>query len=437
MTPQSAFMICASIRAGQLANLRKLLAKMNNNKITGFADPHNKLIPFGSFERLHFARFSILEALTSEEIRAYGKTPEPWQPMLVFLGDVDGNRDSFLAELVTHAEKGLHQIFSFCDGYPDVNSESLLAWLKAHHVKPAANYVNTLGRTVRQVHEEAALHRILTSHLQQIVETVGRDNTRELRQRLLDHVEIEKFAGRLRLTPPASTPWCWRICNLLNLIAVPLLLLLLLPFIVLFAPVFIIWLFFTERSDPELFIRPDPEHVKKLSAQEDWLVSNQFNVFGDIKPGLVRLWLFKFIMLLTDYAARHIYNHGFLTRIRTIHFARWVFLDDNRRAFFASNYDGSHESYMDDFINKVGWGLNLTFGGAVGYPRTRWLLFEGALREQQFKYTQRRHQLGSEVWYKAYPDLTAVDLQHNSLIRQGVEVRQDSDEQIRAWLSLI
>ena len=124
-------------------------------------------------------------------------------------------------------------------------------------------------------------------------------------------------------------------------------------------------------------------------------------------------------------------------RIRTIHFARWVFMDNNRRVFFASNYDGSHESYMDDFINKVGWGLNIVFSCGASYPTTRWLIKEGAYREQQFKYTQRRHQLPSEVWYKAYPGLTAPDLARNTRIRKGVEIRQTNETEIREWLSLI
>jgi hypothetical protein len=112
-------------------------------------------------------------------------------------------------------------------------------------------------------------------------------------------------------------------------------------------------------------------------------------------------------------------------------------MDNNRRIYFSSNYDGSHESYMDDFINKVAFGLNLVFSNGVGYPSTRWLVKGGAQREQQYKYTLRRHQLPSEVWYKAYPGLTANDLSRNSRIRQGVEIRQSSDEEIREWLSLI
>ncbi len=141
--------------------------------------------------------------------------------------------------------------------------------------------------------------------------------------------------------------------------------------------------------------------------------------------------------MILNYTARHIYNRGFLTRIRTIHFARWVLVDNNRRIFFASNYDGSHESYMDDFINKVAWGLNLVFSNGIGYPATRWLIKGGAEYEQKYKYTLRRHQLPSEVWYKAYPDMTAYDLSRNSRIRQGVEKRQCSDAEVREWLSLI
>ncbi len=435
MTPQSTFMICATVRDGQIKKLRTLLSFMN--KAVGHVNPDNKLLPFGRFDRLHFARFTIIEAKTADEIKAFGVTPRPWQPTLAFLGDCDGDRDSFLAELVAHAEPGLTKIFSFCVGFPDVNSEGLLAWMKAHNVEPKANYVNWIGRTVRQVYEEAALHRSLSACLQQIVDEVGRENTRALRQKLLSHVEMEKHAGRLTLTLPEPTSWAWEIRDQLHKIGIPLILLFLTPLFLVIAPFFFIRLRMLECSDPELVIRPDYKYIQTLSMQEDWDVSNQYNVFGDVKPGLFRLLTFNFILLLTDYIARHVYNHGFLARIRTIHFARWVFMDNNRRAFFASNYDGSHESYMDDFINKAGWGLNLTFSHAVGYPTTTWLIKEGAEREQAFKYTQRRHQLPTEVWYKAYPDLTATDLARNSRIRQGVEIRQTSDANIREWLSLI
>jgi len=33
----------------------------------------------------------------------------------------------------------------------------------------------------------------------------------------------------------------------------------------------------------------------------------------------------------------------------------------------------------------------------------------------------RRHQLPTEVWYNAYPGLSAFDLKRNILIRDGIE----------------
>src|SRR5581483_8809518 len=99
--------------------------------------------------------------------------------------------------------------------------------------------------------------------------------------------------------------------------------------------------------------------------------------------------------------------------------------------------DGSLDSYMDDFINKVAFGLNLVFSNGIGYPRTRFLLNGGARIEQQFKYYLRRHQIPTQVWYKAYPGLTAADLARNTLVREGLEARSATDAEARQWLALI
>jgi hypothetical protein len=434
MTPQSAFMIVATVRDGALAGLRELLSGMN--QLPAFADPDNDLIPFGRFDRLHTARLVVIEAHTIEEIRAFGVTPRPWRPKLAFLGDIDGDVDSFLDQLADRAGTGLDRIFSHCEGFKP-GQRDLRTWMKARNVTPAVNYVNYLGRTVRQIREEAALHRSLAAYLHNSVGKPDDTDIWELRQRLLTHVEWEKHDGRLQLTPSAPTPFGWRVRNTLHKIGIPVVLLLVSPLLLLISPLFFLRLRRLEKSDPELFIRPDRQYVMALASQEDIDVTNQYNVFGDVKPGLFRLWTFKFTLVLVEYFARHLYTRGFLSRIRTIHFARWVFMDDQHRVFFASTYDGSHESYMDDFINKVGWGLNLSFSNGVGYPTTSWLIKQGASREMPFKYTQRRHQLPSEVWYKAYPGMTAVDLHRNSRIREGVELRPESPEEVRQWLSLI
>ena len=126
-----------------------------------------------------------------------------------------------------------------------------------------------------------------------------------------------------------------------------------------------------------------------------------------------------------------------LIRVQTIHFARWVFIDGKTRVVFCSNYDGGHEAYMDDFINKVAWGLNLVFSNGLGWPKTDWLIKRGARREQSFKYYQRRHQLPTQVWYKAYPGLTLLDIRRNQRIREGLQQASVSDDEALEWLKLL
>jgi hypothetical protein len=423
-------MIVANIAEHSLGPLRTLLESMNREP--GVVDPDNPLFPFARFERLHVARFLILQNLLEDELSNLSEAP----PRLLFLGDCDGPADSVIAEMAVLAGPQLRHIFGHCSDFM-CERESLVNWMQQHDVKPAANYINWIGRTVTQIHEEEALHRALSGELRRIVQEIGRDDPRAIRQRLLSFVERETDAGRLTLTPPAPTPVEWWLKNRLHKYGVPLLLLLLSPLFLLLSPYLILRLRTLESSDPELVERPPREHLRRLSDLEDQAVTNPFSAYGEVKPQAFRRYAVRFFLWLLDYAARHVYNRGYLTRVQTIHFARWVMLDNNRRLLFASNYDGSLESYMDDFINKVAWGLNLVFSNGAGYPSTRWLVKEGAEQEQKFKYFLKRRALPTQVWYKAYPGLTAFDLARNSRIREGVQVRQDNDAEIRQWLAQI
>jgi len=434
MIVQSTFMITATIEPGREADLRSLLDTMNQKP--GLADPHNSLVPFYQFSQLHFARFVILEANTNDDIRDYGVEPSVWPPTLSFVGDVDGPRNLFLAELVVRCGDGLRRIFSHCQGFDD-KSDNLLGWLKAHDIKPGANYVNWRGRSVLQIREERALRAALRQQLAREPTQPDAGDPRALRNRLKEFVDEEVASLRLRLTPEPPTPPGFIIANLLHLVGVPLLLLALSPLFLVGAPFYALRLRSLEQSDPENIPRPEPEHIAGLSIQEDHLETNQFNVLGQVKPGYFRNYTLRFLLWIVDYTARHIYNHGYLTRIQTINFARWVMIDNNRRVYFASNYDGSLDSYMDDFINKVGWGLNLVFSNGVGYPRTRWLIKGGAKFEGKYKKTLRRNQLPSATWYKAYPGLNAIEMADNTRIRKGLEKANPSAREIRQWLSLL
>jgi hypothetical protein len=158
---------------------------------------------------------------------------------------------------------------------------------------------------------------------------------------------------------------------------------------------------------------------------------------GSVKPGHVRRWTLSAILTVVNYAARHFVRRGRLGRIRTIHFARWVYLDRKKRMVFFSNYDGTVESYMDDFINKTGFGLNAVFSNGIGYPTTNWLVRDGCKDEQKYKNFLRRHTLRTQVWHKAYPGLTAIDLERNTRVRQGLESSSMNEEEIREWAALL
>jgi hypothetical protein len=255
--------------------------------------------------------------------------------------------------------------------------------------------------------------------------------------RLREFVQSEMAAGRIVLTQPAPTPSWWAVRNFLHLIGMPLLALLASPLLLIAAPFVLLKLRQLEKSDPDPLIRVEETYAEQLSAAEDHDVTNQFTAIGSVKPGLVRVAIAMAVHLVIDYAARHIARPGRLGRVRSIHFARWVFLDDRARLAFFSNYDGSVAAYMDDFINKTGFGLNMSFSNGVGYPRTTWLLFGGCADERKFVEFERRRTLPTQVWYKAYPGLSAVDLERNTRLRQGLESSELNDDEAREWVALL
>ena len=427
MTPQSHFTVVAPLAAGREPALRALLETMNAQP--GLADPFNAVLPFGVFERLHYARFVLLDDDLQADLELIDQPRARLPTVLAFMGDCDGPASELLAAMVSRSAEGLRRVFAHCEGLA-------LAWLLAHDRPIAAAYVNWAGRTVQQIREESALQRALSAHVPRRPLAPGGAALR-LRADLRAFIDHEVAAGRLDLTRPAPTPPVWLIAKLVHLVGVPLVGLILLPLLVVLAPLIALQLRALEKRDPEICPRPHAAALRELQELEDRDVSNQYTAIGPVKPGWFRRALVTVLLVLIDYACRHVFTRGHLARVQTIHFARWVFLDDKARVAFTSNYDGSHQGYMDDFINKVAWGLNLVFSNGVGWPRTRWLIFGGARIEQRFKPYQRRHQVPTQVWYKAYPGLTLGDLWRNQRIRDGLLQPHMSDEQALAWLGLL
>jgi len=433
MTPQGTFMILAPIVLSREAELRSLLDSMNEG--LGSVNPNNPLVPFAQFDTLHFARFVILDDQTLGDLRIYGLPVRTHPLYLAFLGDIDGEEEAFLNELVRRAPDGLRAIFSCCHGFaPDTD---LMAWMKLLRSPASAAYVNTRGRTVRRIREEAALQDAIESHLTSQASSFEGLPPREIHAQLKRFVETEKSAGRLTLSNEEPTPIGWQIRKILHLIGMPLLLLLISPLLILIAPFYLFQLRRLEKADLEPYIVDDDIHFDALAESEDHDVTNPYSALGTLKPGLLRLMTIRGILLVIDYATRHIIQAGRLGRVRTIHFARWVLIGGTERLGFFSNYDGGNEAYMDDFINKLGFGLNIFASNGIDYPRTDWLLMGGSADERRFKEFQRRHTVLTQVFYKAYPGLTAVDLERNTRIRRGLESSSISEQDAREWLALL
>ena len=159
VTPQSAVHGDGAGRARPRARLRELLETMNSKP--GVADPANAVLPFGQFERLHFARLACSTTRPIGDIEAHG-VPRPSLPRLPGVHrDCDGPASECLADLARRAGPG-------CAGSSRTATASTRratcsAWMLAHERPVAANYVNWVGRTVRQVQEESALRQALAA----------------------------------------------------------------------------------------------------------------------------------------------------------------------------------------------------------------------------------------------------------------------------------
>ena len=382
-------------------------------------------VPFEQLTGVHFARIFVLDVGTAAD---GSETPAK----LVWMSDIDAPLERHLRELSELAV--LDALFGHCDGYPEpADAGARRAYLDAHTVSAATAYVNTVGRGLDQVLLERRLRDAIETYLDKHPDLASGHDSVAIREQIRQFVAGDETLSRA-LTPPDPTEASFRRGEKVHLVAVPVVLVVLLPLILIGLPFYAVALRIHETRDVPDERPPDDRHAEDLAAREDHSIQNPFIAAGSIKAGRFRLLTAMGVLCIADYAVRHIFNRADLAGVKTIHFARWVFLDDRRRVVFASSYDGSVESYMDDFIDKVWWGLNAVFSNGVGYPRTRWLLFGGARDERIFKRVLRRRQEPVQLFYSAYPDMTARNLLNNQELRAGLSGTMN-ERQATEWLA--
>lgn len=453
--------------------------------------PH--FIEFGRLTTVHFLRWVLLEP-------ARDARGGPIAASLAFSTDYDGPFEEHVNELVLVAEPALRTIYSFCD--PPPRSESLQAYLSMHIRQEAAFYRGHPGRSTQQIlsvdnQSEEELRLVLELELD-LVQSKGSAVPAVIVERLRQATGRSgwKSAPSSGLPPGIATG---------RLLLVPFAVLILLgilygigtqlfdgiPARVLFtlsAPIAVFALFaalvnlldriehgreqrVVQREgppkevdgsiDPYVADRSDVR-LRMVTELEDRgpLVQNQMTHVVNIKPGMFRLALLRGVMATSNFLTRTLFVRGTLTGLSTIHFARWVLIDDNRRLLFFSNYDFSWESYLGDFIDQASDGLTGIWCNTTFFPRARFHTVSGlvrltvlvlrflpwfsrlpavrvseggARREQEFKRWTRDHQVPTQVWYSAYPRLSVTNVNGNTELTQGLFMPLTGETQT-AWL---
>ena len=190
----------------------------------------------------------------------------------------------------------------------------------------------------------------------------------------------------------------------------------------------------TSERPSEIFIKP--KTYRALANQENRSALNHMVAVSTMKQGLFRRFLIRLGFFTIGYLVDNHYKAGQLNTLSSIHFARWLRIPGTRKLVFLSNYSGSWEGYLEDFVTKANWGLNMIWGNCVGYPRTRWLLYGGASKGDPFKRWARRQQIPTGYWFTAYPDLTTHDICRNTTI-QALLSRGETPQEARELLHLL
>ncbi len=178
------------------------------------------------------------------------------------------------------------------------------------------------------------------------------------------------------------------------------------------------------------------DQKQSYAREEHGYNTNQNHLISvvHVKKGLLRRTLLRVTFWIINLLAEIVFNRGTLGGIPTIMSARWMLIDKGARIIFMTNYVGAWDSYINEFLDLEGVrGVNAIWSNTaqpdpddpsgkklVAFPNTRFLLWNGAENEKQFKAYIRNSQVETLVWYGAYPDLSVSNINNNSALRDSL-----------------
>ncbi|MFI1621362.1 hypothetical protein ACH4VT_31025 [Streptomyces lydicus] len=159
-----------------------------------------------------------------------------------------------------------------------------------------------------------------------------------------------------------------------------------------------------------------PAHPERPGRSDG--VCSEFTVFTKIKPGEADA-LRADLTALAD-ATNSERVHAAVRQIGTLHDARHVIFDDDTRFMFASVFDGSWDTYIDDFAKTVvGERFDKVFSHSEGFP---------GVKDPGAKDWFLAHQEPAGVFVSAYPDLTVQQIYKDHRVDEAFEEVLDTPE---------
>lgn len=358
---------------------------------------------------LHFAKWVILR----------GDAKNPRVRRLAFESNHDGDRDDHLRELLRVIGPELEtKLFGGWKGY---EPGKLVEFCEKNALRAQAFYLGHPGLSAKQIQNDERLRRLLVKAANELGDS--KESAVAIRKRMLKDIPPELLVHVDRGLPPDSVHAIFWI----SAVGVGLLGLALLPIALAVEQ----WERWTELA----LDKPDIDLLEEIALLEDAGTVNGLTHLVPLRTGIFRRLTTRAVLGFVEIARRFLCYKGDLTGIKSIHFARWVIVGDE--VVFFSNYDGSWESYLGDFVDKAHYWLTAAWMGSKQFPKTRFYVVGGASREYEFKEWTRRWQVKNQIWYSAYPDLSVGNVLNNELIRKGA-LETDVDEgRARAWLALV
>jgi hypothetical protein len=375
---------------------------------------------------IHFARLVLLEEPSAAQ---YGSSLVFESNFDTALADPEAARVAHLELLCDTILQPLLGVFRYCTGFAsDFTGDQLAEALESCLLESTACYQGHTERDLRRIKLEQHLREVLLSYF----ERAPKAAPRELYSAVREHVRLKSatdpgLAGLNIDGPAPPSPnaavrserlsaglavWFQNISGKL--------------FFYILSQIHHLWRW--ARKDPEFdqlarqeaWTDADRLRFLDVAASEDHGLQNALTHVVALKnPD--RLRVLRAAHGYIDLMAKKQFDDiGQLGGIPTIHFAKWLLIDQGTRLLFLSNYDSSWESYLGDFVDRAAIGLNLAWTWTDLYPTTWFFNWGGANDEERFKAWSRAHQRPTQVFYAAYPELGIAALNNNTWIRCGL-----------------